>query len=271
MHLNVFTECSPSPQFVGMWRPARPPPPVTARWTTGPGWPAGWRPPAWTRCSSPTSTAPTTCTRAPGPPPCGADDLPSIDPIPVVSAAAAVTRELGFAVTYSTTYHQPYETARLFSSLDHLTRRPDRLEHRHLLPGARPPTTGSAEYLDHDVRYDRADEYMRVVTGAVERQLGRRRRAPGAWAGDVFADPGEGARDRAQGPVVHRPAARTSASRRRSAPRCSTRPAPPGAGLAFAAEHAEVVFLTMADPQTGREQVAKLRSRVAAAGRDPAG
>ena len=34
---------------------------------------------------------------------------------------AAATRHLGFACTYSTTYFPPYQTAKVFSTLDHLT------------------------------------------------------------------------------------------------------------------------------------------------------
>lgn len=35
---------------------------------------------------------------------------------------AAVTQHLGFASTFSTSYFPPYHTAKLFSTLDHLTR-----------------------------------------------------------------------------------------------------------------------------------------------------
>ena len=46
---------------------------------------------------------------------------PGVDPLLLVSALALVTKRLGFACTYSTTYHSPYECARAFSSLDHYT------------------------------------------------------------------------------------------------------------------------------------------------------
>lgn len=39
-----------------------------------------------------------------------------------ISAMAAVTKNLGFAVTVSTTYEAPYTLARRLSTLDHLTK-----------------------------------------------------------------------------------------------------------------------------------------------------
>ena len=47
--------------------------------------------------------------------------LPAHDPIPIISAMAAVTKHIGFAPTISTTYAQPYSLARQLSTLDHLT------------------------------------------------------------------------------------------------------------------------------------------------------
>jgi alkanesulfonate monooxygenase SsuD/methylene tetrahydromethanopterin reductase-like flavin-dependent oxidoreductase (luciferase family) len=46
---------------------------------------------------------------------------PVNEPLAVVSAMAAATRSLGFGVTVSTSYEQPYHLARRLSTLDHLT------------------------------------------------------------------------------------------------------------------------------------------------------
>lgn len=40
----------------------------------------------------------------------------------MVSAMAAATRNIGFGVTVSTTYEQPYHLARRLSTVDHLTK-----------------------------------------------------------------------------------------------------------------------------------------------------
>lgn len=44
------------------------------------------------------------------------------DPLLLVSALAAATRDLGFGITVSTSYEKPYLLARKFTTLDHVTR-----------------------------------------------------------------------------------------------------------------------------------------------------
>lgn len=46
---------------------------------------------------------------------------PVNEPLAVVAAMAAVTKSLGFGVTCSTTYEQPYHLARRLSTVDHLS------------------------------------------------------------------------------------------------------------------------------------------------------
>ncbi|WP_431884251.1 LLM class flavin-dependent oxidoreductase, partial [Micromonospora gifhornensis] len=268
MHLNVFTECSPSPQFVGMWR------------APGDATGTGYRSlDYWAAIARRLEAACVdalffadihgtydvyqgswaTAVRH-------AVQIPSIDPVPVVAAAAMATTDLGFAVTYSTTYHQPYECARLFSTLDHLTR--GRIGWNIVTSYLRSATdNGLGEYLDHDLRYDRADEYMEVVRALWERSWD-----DGAVVrdvdGDVFTDPSrvraidhQGEWFTVRGPHQCEPSPqRTPVLYQAGAS---------GRGMAFAARHAEVIFLTMADPQSGAETVGRLRRRVADAGRDP--
>jgi alkanesulfonate monooxygenase SsuD/methylene tetrahydromethanopterin reductase-like flavin-dependent oxidoreductase (luciferase family) len=47
---------------------------------------------------------------------------PVNEPLSVVSAMAAATRNIGFGVTVATTYEQPYHLARRLSTIDHLTK-----------------------------------------------------------------------------------------------------------------------------------------------------
>ncbi|HKS98453.1 MAG TPA: LLM class flavin-dependent oxidoreductase [Rugosimonospora sp.] len=268
MHLNVFTQCSPSPQFKGMWRH---PQDATA---------TGYRSLAyWTGLARQLEGA---CVDALffadvhgvydvyrgswQPAVRHAVQIPSIDPVLVIPAAAAVTEHLGFAVTYSTTYHAPYECARLFSSLDHLTG--GRIGWNIVTSYLRSAEAdGLGEFLDHDLRYDRTDEYVAVVRalwerswddGAVVRDADR----------DTFTDPEQvheiGHQGRwfsVRGPHQCEPSAqRTPVLYQAGA---SAR------GIDFAAAHAEVVFLTLPDPAGGAPQVARLRQRVADLGRDP--
>lgn len=47
---------------------------------------------------------------------------PVNEPLAVVPAMAAVTKNIGFGVTVATTYEQPYHLARRLSTVDHLTK-----------------------------------------------------------------------------------------------------------------------------------------------------
>ena len=87
---------------------------------------------------------------------------PSNDPRFLIPAMAEATDDLGFAVTRSTTYNQPYELAREFSTLDHLAdgRVAFNIVTSYLDSAAR--NLGVGQRLDHDDRYDRADEFMDV-------------------------------------------------------------------------------------------------------------
>lgn len=47
---------------------------------------------------------------------------PLTEPLVAVPAMAAATKNIGFGVTVSTTYEQPYHLARRLSTVDHLTK-----------------------------------------------------------------------------------------------------------------------------------------------------
>lgn len=47
---------------------------------------------------------------------------PVNEPLAVVSAMAAATKNIGFGVTVTTTYEQPYHLARRLSTVDHLSK-----------------------------------------------------------------------------------------------------------------------------------------------------
>ncbi|KAK7996417.1 hypothetical protein PG989_004457 [Apiospora arundinis] len=88
---------------------------------------------------------------------------PVNEPLAVVSAMAAVTKSIGFGVTVSTTYEQPYHLARRLSTVDHLTegRLGWNVVTSYLDSAAR--NMGRSEQPQHDDRYAQAEEYMRVM------------------------------------------------------------------------------------------------------------
>uniref|UniRef100_UPI002FE3BB53 LLM class flavin-dependent oxidoreductase n=1 Tax=Sinomonas sp. TaxID=1914986 RepID=UPI002FE3BB53 len=93
----------------------------------------------------------------------GGVQYPALDPLLIVTALAAATERLGFGVTASVTYEQPYLLARKFGTLDHLTggRIGWNIVTSYQESAAR--NLGLGRQLAHDERYDRAEEFMDVV------------------------------------------------------------------------------------------------------------
>ena len=89
--------------------------------------------------------------------------LPVNDPLLLVSAMAAVTRNLGFGLTANLTYEPPYLFARRMSTLDHLSRGRVgwNIVTGYLDSAAK--AMGLSEQVEHDRRYDQADEYLQVL------------------------------------------------------------------------------------------------------------
>lgn len=87
------------------------------------------------------------------------------EPLTVLSALATVTEHIGLTATLSSTYDEPFHVARRFASLDHLS---------HGRAGWNVVTTGNEDaafnfskdqHLQHELRYDRAREFLGVVKG----------------------------------------------------------------------------------------------------------
>ncbi len=127
-----------------------------------------------------------------------AAQFPVNDPTAAVSAMAAVTETLGFGITLSLTYEQPYALARRLSTLDHLTdgRVAWNIVTSYLDSAAR--NLGLDAQIPHDQRYDIADEYLEVCYKLWEASW-----EPGAVVRDPVRGgihrPGQGARHRTQG------------------------------------------------------------------------
>lgn len=188
--------------------------------------------------------------------------VPLLDPMLLVPAMAAVTENLGFGVTVNLAWEPPALLARRFSTLDHLTR--GRIGWNivtgYLDSAAR--AMGLDRQMAHDDRYDMADEFMEVVyrlweeswaSGAVKRD-----RAAG-----VYADPArvrrirhEGRQYRLDAPHLVEPSPqRTPVLYQAGA---SER------GRAFAARHAECVFLNGGPKPHVAALVRDLRARAGA-------
>ncbi len=192
---------------------------------------------------------------------------PANDPTYVLPAMAEVTDRLGFAVTRSTTYQHPYELARQFSTLDHLTdgRFAFNVVTSYLESAA--VNLGLDERMDKETRYNRADEFLDVCYALWE----------DSWDDDavkrdtergVYTDPDgvhaidhEGEFFDVPGPHGCEPSPQRTPVLFQAG--SSER------GRQFAARNAEAVFCSQPTEDGVREYVEDLRERASEFGRDP--
>jgi FMN-dependent oxidoreductase (nitrilotriacetate monooxygenase family) len=191
----------------------------------------------------------------------------NFEPLTLLSALAAVTERIGLIATASTSYNYPYQVARKFASIDHLSG--GRAGWNIVTSGMAQEAFnfGRDEHYEHELRYERAAEFVDVCKGLWD-----------SWEDDafprdvesaVFSDPKklhvlahEGAHFRVRGPlnVPRPPQGHPVLVQAGSSP----------TGIDFASRVAEMIFVT---PQTLDEAQARyqeIKRRAAAHGRDPA-
>ncbi len=88
-----------------------------------------------------------------------------LDPMLCAMALAGATERLGVGVTYSTTYYEPFHVARIFATMDHLTGGRAAWNVVTSLNDSEANNFGRGIVLEHDLRYDRAEEFLEVVRG----------------------------------------------------------------------------------------------------------
>ncbi len=196
-----------------------------------------------------------------------AAQIPVNDPMLAVSAMAAVTSHLGFGITVSSSYEQPYALARKFGTLDHLTkgRVGWNIVTSYLDSAAR--NLGLDKQVPHEERYQAAEEFLEVCyklwessweDGAVLRDK----------ASGIFADPGKVHPIGHRGPYFTVPGLFLCEPSPQRTPLLFQAGSSPS-GLAFAAKHAETVFFSETRPDVLRPKVARLREQAEQSGRDP--
>ncbi len=92
-------------------------------------------------------------------------NIPSLEPLTLLSALAASTEKIGLIGTATTTYNEPYTVARQFASLDQLS---DGRAGWNLVTSdnaAEAANFGRDQHVGHAERYARAREFHQVVTG----------------------------------------------------------------------------------------------------------
>ncbi|WP_138756388.1 LLM class flavin-dependent oxidoreductase [Paenibacillus sinopodophylli] len=91
--------------------------------------------------------------------------LNRFEPLTVLSALAAVTSKIGLVGTVSVSYTEPFNVARQFASLDHIS---GGRAGFNVVTTALEGTAGNfgrTEHLAHDVRYRLANEFLEVTKG----------------------------------------------------------------------------------------------------------
>ena len=88
-----------------------------------------------------------------------------MDPIPVLMAMAAATKRLGLGATCSATYYEPFHVARLFQTIDLMSKGRAAWNVVTSVNDGEARNMGREQSMDQDSRYDQADEFMEIVHG----------------------------------------------------------------------------------------------------------
>lgn len=87
-----------------------------------------------------------------------------LEPLTLLSALAMTTSKIGLVATATTSFNEPYNVARKFASLDHISS--GRAGWNIVTSSANEaPNFGNDELSEHAERYRRADEFTQVVIG----------------------------------------------------------------------------------------------------------
>lgn len=189
-----------------------------------------------------------------------------MDPVTVLMTMAMATKQLGLGSTYSTSYYEPFHVARVFATVDLMTVGRAAWNVVTSLNDNEARNMGRQQVVEHDERYDQADEFMEIVLGHWN-----------TWDDDaivldkakgLFADSSKvqrldyvGQHYRSRGPFTvprskqgHPVVIQAGQSER---------------GQKFAARWGELIFAGYGSLENGREQYAELKDAAASNGRDP--
>ncbi|WP_280218860.1 LLM class flavin-dependent oxidoreductase [Nocardia neocaledoniensis] len=190
---------------------------------------------------------------------------PGLEPITLLTAIATATTHLGLIATASTTYYEPYNLARLFSSLDHLSG--GRAGWNIVTTGTdlAAANFGLDRHPDHAARYARAREFVDAVVALWD-----------SWEDDailldraagIYADPDKihpidfvGEHLRVRGPF--------NAARTPQGHPVLVQAGASNEGRAFAGKYAEAIFTAHQRLSDAQTFYADIKAKAAEYGRD---
>jgi len=190
-----------------------------------------------------------------------------LDATTCLMTMAAASKHLGLGATYSTTYYDPFHVARVFQTIDLMTNGRAAWNCVTSVNDNEARNMGRGEAaMEHDLRYDRADEFMEIVLGHWD-----------SWDDDaiivdkvnnVYAHPDKVRRIDYKGEFL---ASRGPFTVPRSAQGHPVvmQAGMSGRGQRFAARWGELLFVVYRDVATGRKMYKSQKDAVAALGRNP--
>jgi FMN-dependent oxidoreductase (nitrilotriacetate monooxygenase family) len=188
-----------------------------------------------------------------------------LEPITVLAALATSTARVGLIATASTTYSEPFNLARQFASIDHMSggRAGWNIVTSWLAAAAR--NYGGTTQVSHADRYARGEEFVQVVKALWD-----------SWADDAVIDDragGQYARPDRIRPINHegefyKVAGPLNMPRVPQGRPVFVQAGSSDTGRRFAARHAEAVFTAQMEKATAQAFYADLKALAAAEGRD---
>ncbi len=188
------------------------------------------------------------------------------DTFTVLAALAAVTDRLGLTGTINTTFNEPFEVARQFATLDHLS---DGRAGWNIVTSSDAFTGENFRrggFLDHADRYQRAEEFLAVA-----------REFWDSWAADavradidegIYADPDRIAVVEHHGPQFNVRGVATLPSGPQGHP-ILLQAGDSHDGRNFGAHHADALFTLHGSLEDGQRYYADVKGRAASFGRNP--
>jgi FMN-dependent oxidoreductase (nitrilotriacetate monooxygenase family) len=189
-----------------------------------------------------------------------------LDLTAVLGSIIGATEKIGVGATYSTTYYAPFHVARTFATLDHLSGGRAAWNVVTSVNDSEAQNFGLDSHLDHDQRYDRAEEFLEAVTALWD-----------SWEDDAlimdqasgeFADPAKvhevnhkGEYFSVRGPltVPRTPQGRPAILQAGSS----------GRGRQFAGRWADMIFTAAPGLAVSQKQYREQKEQIATSGRNP--
>ncbi|MCY1137099.1 LLM class flavin-dependent oxidoreductase [Actinoplanes sp. Pm04-4] len=189
-----------------------------------------------------------------------------LEPTLLLAALAVSTRHIGLIATASTSYNEPFNLARRFASLDHLSRGRAGWNIVTTAGDAAARNFGLDDQPLHRTRYERADEFLEVSTKLWD-----------SWADDaIVADKPAGVHAVSERvhPIEHRGEhfrvdGALNVPRSPQAYPLLVQAGSSEDGREFAAKWAEAIFTAQPTLAESQEFYADIKRRAVAAGRDP--